>query len=115
MSQAVATAVRRSRLFHLHINDNYGGWDDDMIVGSVRQIEFLELFYHLRRLGYSGWCSVDIFPYREDSARAVEESLAYMAKFEDIIDDIGMDAIAECLAGDDVTRSIRLLREKLYK
>lgn len=115
MAQAVATAARRQRLFHLHINDNYGGWDDDMIVGSVRQIEFLELFYHLRKLGYNGWCSVDIFPYREDSRKAVEESIKYMAKFEEMIDNIGMAAIGECLKGDDVAQSIRLLREKIYR
>lgn len=115
MSQAVATAARRGKLFHLHINDNYGGWDDDMIVGSVRQVEFLELFYHLRRLGYNGWCSVDIFPYREDSAKAVAESLAYMAKFEDMIDAIGMDAIADCLKSDDATKAVRLIRENIYK
>ncbi len=115
MAMAVVTAARRNKLFHLHINDNYGGWDDDMIVGSVRQTEFIELFYYLRRLGYNGWCSVDIFPYRECSKKAVAESLAYMAKFEQMIDEIGMDAISECLRGDDATASIRLLREKIYK
>ncbi|MCC8180289.1 MAG: sugar phosphate isomerase/epimerase, partial [Planctomycetes bacterium] len=115
MAQAVVTAARKGRLFHLHINDNSGGWDDDMIVGSVRQIEFLELFYHLRKLGYEGWCAVDIFPYREDSVKAVEESMAYMQKFEDLIDAIGLDAIGKCLDGDDATASIRLLRKSIFK
>jgi len=30
------------KLFHLHFNDNYRSWDDDMIVGSVHFAEFLE-------------------------------------------------------------------------
>ncbi len=115
MAQAAVTAARKGKLFHLHINDNYGGWDDDMIVGSVRQVEFIELFYHLRRIGYKGWCSVDIFPYREDSASAVRESLAYMAKFEELLDVIGMEEMGNCLKGDDATAAVRLLREKVYR
>ena len=38
---------RSDRLFNVHVNDNYGTWDDDMIVGSVHLIEFLEMFWVL--------------------------------------------------------------------
>lgn len=43
------------KLFHVHMNDNYRYWDDDMIVGSVHTIETLEFFYWLQRTGYDGW------------------------------------------------------------
>ena len=55
-----------NRLKHIHINDNYRLWDDDMIVGSVHTIEYLEFMYWLKRTGYSGYITADQFPYRED-------------------------------------------------
>ena len=49
------------KLIHVHMNDNYRLWDDDMMVGSVHFIEYLEFFYRLKRRGYDGWLSVDRF------------------------------------------------------
>jgi hypothetical protein len=31
----------------LHANDNYNMWDDDMIVGSLRLTEYIEMFYSI--------------------------------------------------------------------
>ena len=50
----------------MHFNDNYRLWDDDMIVGSVHTIEYLELLYWLDRIGYDGYLSMDQYPYREE-------------------------------------------------
>jgi len=36
------------KLFHMHFNDNYTSWDDDMIVGSVHFPLYVELIYWLR-------------------------------------------------------------------
>ena len=79
MSQAVELCSRAGRLFNMHLNDNYAGWDDDMIAGSVHLVEYLELLYTLRKIRYGGWCSIDIFPYRENAERATEESVAFLA------------------------------------
>ena len=46
----------------MHFNDNYRLWDDDMIVGSVHTIEYLELLYWLDRVGYDGYLSMDQYP-----------------------------------------------------
>lgn len=43
------------RLKHIHINDNYRLWDDDMIVGSVHSLEYLEFIYWLRKTDYEGY------------------------------------------------------------
>jgi xylose isomerase len=54
------------------INDNHHLWDDDMIVGSVRMIEFIEFFVWLARTQYDGWITIDQYPYREDGRDAVD-------------------------------------------
>jgi xylose isomerase len=70
------------KLFHLHFNDNYRYWDDDMIVGSVHLVEYVELLYWLKKIGYNGWYSMDQYPYREDGKHAIEESVKFIQAIE---------------------------------
>jgi len=49
--------------------------DDDMIV-VPSTAWLLEMLYWLDRCGYSGWFSMDQYPYREDAAGALGEHLA---------------------------------------
>lgn len=115
MAQSIAYAHGHGKLFNLHINDNYCGWDDDMIVGAVHNIEFIELFYYLKKIGYEKWCSVDIFPFREESMRAVDESIQYMHKFNELVDVIGLSKLDACVNSDEVSNSIKLIREGIFK
>lgn len=77
-----------NKLFHVHMNDNYRYWDDDMIVGSVHTIETLEFFYWLKKTKYDGWLSIDQYPYREDGLEAVREGVNAMESFVNLIDSI---------------------------
>ncbi|MHC4885306.1 MAG: sugar phosphate isomerase/epimerase family protein [Planctomycetota bacterium] len=100
-------------LRHVHINDNYRHWDDDMIVGTVRSHEYLEFFYWLRRTGYEGWMTIDQFPYREDGQEAVAESAAWLDAVERKIDDADLDKIGAVLARKDAIASSKLMRKLL--
>ena len=75
------------RLFHLHFNDNYRSWDDDMIVGSVHLVEFIELLFWLREIGYEGWYSMDQYPYREDGQGALRSSVEFLQGIEALLDE----------------------------
>jgi xylose isomerase len=81
-NMAESAVLLGDRLFHLHFNDNYRTWDDDMIVGSLHFVEFLELLFWLRESGYRGWYSMDQYPYREDAVSAVGESIAFLRAIE---------------------------------
>ncbi len=48
VAQNVEVAARYNKLFMMHVNDNYNLWDDDMIAGSLRYTEYIEMFYALR-------------------------------------------------------------------
>ncbi len=104
-----------NRLRHIHINDNYRYWDDDMIVGSVHTLEFLEFIYWLRRTGYDGWITMDQFPYREDGRDAVAESAAWLDALENIIDTADFSKIDEALKAKNGIVSSRLMRELLFR
>lgn len=101
------------RLKHIHINDNYRLWDDDMIVGSVHTLEFLEFIYWLRHTGYEGYMTLDQFPYREDGREAIDESAKWLDYLESIVDRADMDEIHATLAKNDAIASSRLMRRLL--
>jgi xylose isomerase len=47
LAEAVALAQMDRRLFHLHLNDNYGGWTG-LPFASVHFIGLVEFFYWLQ-------------------------------------------------------------------
>jgi len=98
------------KLMHIHINDNYRYWDDDMIVGSVRTVEYLEFFHWLRKTGYQGWMTIDQFPYREDGRDAVAESAEWMDFFETMLERVDAADIDAVLASKDAVQASRLMR-----
>lgn len=101
------------RLKHIHINDNFGVWDDDMIVGSVNTIPYLEFIYWLKKTGYDGYITFDQFPYREDGRNAVAESAEWMAYLEELIDKADFDEIERVIASGDATEASKLIRRIL--
>ena len=101
-------------LMHIHVNDNYRYWDDDMITGSVHTLEYLEFIYWLRRTAYNGWITFDQFPYREDGRDAVAESAEWMDRLETCIDNTDINVISEILKKKNSIESSRLLRKLLF-
>lgn len=102
------------RLFHMHFNDNHGRWDDDMIVGTVHTVTYLETLYWLDRTGYKGWLSMDQYPYREDAAGAIGESVAWLVKFDEVLQ-ANRDKIDQLLVDGDPIKTSRFLRSVLLK
>jgi xylose isomerase len=101
------------KLFHVHMNDNYRHWDDDMIVGSVHTIETLEFFYWLKRTGYNGWLSIDQYPYREDGLEAVREGVNAMEDFVNLADCLSEQEVESLLRGGNAARTTAFLRKHL--
>jgi xylose isomerase len=99
------------RLKHIHINDNFAMWDDDMIVGTVHTVAFLEFFYWLDRLKYDGYITIDQFPYREDGKDAVNESVKWIDYLQKNIGATDNREIEEVLEKKDAILSSRLIRK----
>jgi len=106
-------AVHGGRLYHMHFNDNHSGWDDDMIVGSVRLVEYLEMLYWLRATEYGGWYSMDQYPYREDAYGAIHSSILFLKKLDAVLDRVGMDAVGSLLDKRDPVATSEFVRENL--
>lgn len=101
------------KLKHIHINDNYRLWDDDMIIGSVHTLEFIEFIYWLRRTGYQGYMTLDQFPYREDGKKAIEESANWLDFLEELVDKADIEEISDTISRNDAIASSKLMRKLL--
>lgn len=102
------------RLKHIHINDNYRLWDDDMIVGTVHTLEFLEFFYWLKRTDYNGYLVIDQFPYREDGRDAVAESALWLDVLQEAAEAIDEKEVEEVIAKRDGVAASRYMRKLLF-
>ena len=115
VAQNIEVASRYGKLFMMHANDNYNLWDDDLIVGALRLTEYIEMFYSLRKVGYEGFISVDIFPYREDQYEATRQSVLNMKKYDEAIDMIGFENISSMIKEGDPNKMVRTIREAIFK
>jgi xylose isomerase len=101
-----------NRLFHIHFNDNHTTTDDDMIAGTVHSVCYIEMLYWLDRCGYDGWLSMDQYPYRENAADAIGESILWLRQFDRVVQK-HRQQIDQLIAADDAVATSRFLRSVL--
>lgn len=100
-AQSAALLARAGRLFYVHLNDNDGRWDWDMLPGAFHLWEFVELFYTLRKLGYTDdWYAFDVYPKEIDTVENFNAAMRLTRKLEALTDRI------------DGARMEQLLRER---
>ncbi len=104
---------RAGKLFHIHHNDAYGKWDDDLIVGSVNIWSNLEFFWYLKQTDYDGYITLDMFPFREDPFEACSLAVRMIQTFEDIVDSLDSAAIKQYQQSNDAAGVLELLRKKV--
>lgn len=102
------------RLFHVHMNDNYTLWDDDMITGSIHTIPYIEFFYWLKRTDYQGYISTDQYPYREDGQAAVSESIEWMKVLCKIANKINDNEAEQIFRTSDAVAASKMLRKYMF-
>ncbi|MCK4419167.1 TIM barrel protein [Candidatus Aerophobetes bacterium] len=105
---------REKKLFHLHLNDNYGDWDWDLIVGSIHQTEFLELFFWLEEIAYEGWYSLDQYPRREDPQQALALSIKNVQNLVEISRKLDRQILLEALKRQDYVSVFNQLRTVMF-
>lgn len=111
VAESIALLMRFDKLYHMHFNDNYRAWDDDMIVGSIHLVEYVEMLYWLDKLGYQGWYSMDQYPYREDGREAINESIRFLDSLNKKMREYGLDKIGELVKNGNAVEISRGMRQ----
>jgi len=89
------------RLFYVHVNDNYRNWDWDMVPGTVNLWDYIEFALYLKKVGYNGWITADVFPQRHDPVRIMEKTFEWMDFVFDIADRIDAKKLFEMMNTSD--------------
>ncbi len=83
------------------------------MVGSVHLVEYIELAYWLKRLDYTGWLTLDIFPCREDGIHAITECRNWMEGLFAAVDRVGMESVSEVIRESNAYKSSEFIRRAL--
>jgi xylose isomerase len=112
-AESAQLAIDRGRLYAIDVNDNFRGWDDDMVVGSVHLLETLEFFYTLQDSGWTGVWQLDQFPFREDSAAAARAGIEVMQTFWRALQLIERAGLRAAQDAQDALAAQRIVRRAL--
>lgn len=100
-------------LWGMDVNDNYRGWDDDMMVGSLHLVEVFEFFHVLRKNGWEGVWNLDQFPFREDAVENAALSIRFLKAIHRALDALDDDGLAEAQSRQDALTAQRLVQDAL--
>ena len=114
-AEAAQMIMARDRLFAIDVNDNFRGWDDDMVVGSVHLVETFEFFHALQDGGWTGIWQLDQFPFREDTVEAARAGIETMRIFWRALQILDTKALAEAQLHQDALAASRIARTALLR
>jgi len=89
--------------------------DHDMIVGTVHFWEYLELFLWLQFIGYEGWYSLDLFPYRIDPVQACNQSIRNVEGMNRLVEQLGVNKLIEMIKEGMLAEIQETLTKKLFQ
>lgn len=107
-------AIDHGRLFGMDVNDNFRGWDDDMIAGSVHPIELMEFFYVLRKNNWQGPWQLDQFPFREDCVSAANSAISFLKHIDSALDRLDWDEMKAAQQNQDAVTALNIARQALF-
>jgi xylose isomerase len=81
------------KLFLVHVNDNYRNWDWDMIPGSVNTWDLVELMFYLEEIGYHGWMTSDVAPFRLDPVKTCSSTYRSLFGQRSVVEKVGREKI----------------------
>ncbi|MFB4419824.1 TIM barrel protein [Streptomyces sp. QL37] len=114
-AEAARLAIARDKLFAIDVNDNFRGWDDDMVVGSVHLLETFEFFHALDDAGWEGVWQLDQFPFREDPVEAARAGIRTMRAFHRALGYLDREELVAARSAQDALSAQRIAKRALFR
>ena len=109
-AQSAALLAKANRLFYVHLNDNDGRADWDLVPGAFHLWEFVEMFYTLRKLGYEDdWYGFDILSKELDIVENLSAGMHLTRKLEEITDRIDSEKMESLMSDRNSSKTIPYL------
>ena len=110
-----ALAMKRGKLFGVHLNDGYGPADDGLMVGSVHPWQTLELLNELMQGEFKGTIYFDTFPDRVDPAAECAANVKTMQRMIKLLQRVPLADLSKAQSGQDAVAATRLMQDLLYR
>ena len=114
-AESVSLVNDYGRLAMIHLNDNYGKFDDDLIFGTVSLWQGLEFMWKLDEIGYDGWYIMDNWPARMDGFAATRTFVQQANALMRLAKSLPKERIHRYQAENNVPAIIDLLREYVLR
>lgn len=112
-AEAVVMLGRAHRLMGVHVNDNFGLADDDLMVGTVHFWALIEFLLALQESDYDGWITLDIVPRREAATAACARSIEMLNTCYTLLGRLDRPALRAAQARQDAVESQRVVQQML--
>jgi xylose isomerase len=100
--------------YYIHINDNNGKWDWDLMAGTCNLWSYVEFLYYLKDLGYDGWITSDTSPVRQDPIEAFAFNVRITECIWGWLDDVDREAIRHHLDRHEYLPILKMFEPYLF-
>ena len=112
-AEAAQMLIDHGLLWGMDVNDNYRGWDDDMMVGSLHLVEIFEYFHVLKKNGWEGVWNLDQFPFREDAVDNAKLSIRFLKAIHRALELLDEEGLAAAQDRQDALAAQRIIQDAL--
>jgi xylose isomerase len=113
-AEALAHVSMSGHPYYVHVNDNNGKWDWDLMVGTCNLWTYLEFLFYLKELGYDGWITSDTSPVRQDAIETFAFNVRFTDRLWSWLDTVERDVIRQHLEDHQFIPVLRLLEPHLF-
>jgi xylose isomerase len=92
-AEALAHVAMSGYPYYVHINDNNGKWDWDLMVGTCNLWLYVEFLFYLKEFGYEGWITSDTSPVRQDPIETFAFNVRFTNRIWNWLDQVDRDMI----------------------
>ncbi len=113
-AEALSHVAMSGYPYYVHVNDNNGKWDWDLMVGTCNLWTYVEFLYYLKELGYDDWITSDTSPVRQDAVETFAFNVRMTERIWAWLDRVDRQFIREHLERHEFLPIMKLLEGELF-
>ena len=113
-AEALAHVALSGFPYYVHINDNNGKWDWDLMAGTCNPLAYIEFLYYLKELGYDGWITSDSSPVRQDAVEMFAFNVRITNRIWNWLDQVDREEIRRHLDRHEFMPVLKMLEPWLF-
>ena len=113
-AEALAQISMSGHPYYIHINDNNGKWDWDLMAGTYNLWNYIEFLFYLKELGYEGWLTSDTSPVRQDSHETFAFNVRITNRIWEWLDSMDSEYVRACLEKHEFMNILKHFEPHLF-